>query len=72
MGLRRAAYGVKLSWAFGDWAYAPGEFKLPVSPDGANFGEAVTVVARLPRAWGYFSLRSLSLIAGPGAGRAEG
>ena len=49
MGLRRAAYGVKLSWAFGDWAYAPGEFKLPVSPDGANFGEAVTVVVR--RAW---------------------
>ena len=44
MGLRRTAYGVKLSWA-----YAPGEFKLLVSPDGANFGEAVTVVVR--RAW---------------------
>ncbi len=88
MGVRRVAYGVKLSWA-----YAPGEFKLLVSPDGANFGEAacwrsssrddasfaehvmfeiptpvraVTVIMRLPRAWGYFGLRSLSLIAEPG------
>ncbi len=65
MGARRAAYGVKLSWA-----YAPGEFKLLVSPDGANSGEAVTVVARVPRAWGL--LQSEKPVANRGAWRWEG
>merc|ERR1712190_13326 len=35
LSARRKALGVKL-----DWAYSPGEFKILLSSDGANFAEA--------------------------------
>lgn len=88
MSARRKVVGVKL-----DWAYSPGEFKILVSADGANFVEAacwrsaarsdvayaeyvmfesptalqaMTVVMRRPRPWGYFGLNSASMLALPG------
>ena len=88
LSARRKALGVKL-----DWAYSPGEFKILLSSDGANFAEAacwrpaargdvayseyvmldapaavqaMTVVMRGPRSWGYFGLNSASLLALPG------